>query len=241
MARLSNDELVQAIMADIRRGELADAHRKLPAEPELMARYDVTRYALRQALQALGTMGYTYQMHGVGTFVRTQQAGDSIALEHSGGLSAEAARIGRQLTTATASKRECRVDQAEFRPNNYQFEPDERLLALERFRAMDQQPYVVEHSYYLKSVIEEIPDSALYGSLFEFCEAQQHIKIGFIDQIIMSEPLPKVAADYLQLPVGAPCLVVQDETYLSTGQLLAFSKQYYDYRQAKMFMVKKIH
>ncbi len=44
----------------------------------------------------------------------------------------------------------------------------------------------------------------------------------------------------MELPAGAPSLVVKDETYLTTGKMLAFSKQYYDYRRARLFMVKKI-
>ncbi|WP_310795744.1 UTRA domain-containing protein [Lactiplantibacillus plantarum] len=78
------------------------------------------------------------------------------------------------------------------------------------------------------------------SSLFNYFEQQRDVNVGFIDQLLMSEPLPAIAREFMELPAGAPSLVVKDETYLTTGKMLAFSKQYYDYRRARLFMVKKI-
>lgn len=239
--RLNTQALIKQIITDIRASELADDHGKFPAEPELMQRYQVTRYTLRQALKQLSDMGYTYQSHGVGTFVRPPQAQNSIALQHNGGLSEEVARQGRELKTKIAHKRVVTVSDAEFLPDNYQLDPTEQLIEIQRFRLLDNQPYLLEHSYYLQSEIKVIPNEALYGSLFKYLERQRATQVSFIDQLIMSEPLPADAGEFFELPTGAPSLVVRDDSYLSTGNLLAFSKQYYDYRIAKLFMVKKIH
>lgn len=240
-AKMDTSVLVKKIITAIQSGELMDEQRKLPSEPVLMDHYQVTRYTLRQALQQLSTMGYIYQVHGVGTFVRQQQTGNSMALEHNGGLTDEAARVGRQLVTKDASEKIITASEAEFLPETPQFEKDAKLIEVKRFRALDSQPYVMEHSYYLQSVIEEIPETALYGSLFHYFEQKRETQIGFIDQLIMSEPLPKAAGEFMDLPAGSPSLVVQDESYLNTGQLLAFSKQYYNFKTAKLFVVKKVH
>lgn len=98
----------------------------------------------------------------------------------------------------------------------------------------------MEHSYYIKAIVDTIPEEALYGSLFNYFEQQRDVNIGFIDQLLMSEPLPEIAGEFMNLANGAPSLVVKDESYLTTGKMLAFSKQYYDYRRARLFMVKKI-
>lgn len=233
--------LVKKIITGIQSGQLMDENRKLPSEPELMERYQVTRYALRHALKQLSTTGYVYQVHGVGTFVRPQQDIGSIVLDHTGGLSDEAARIGRNLTTKKASEEIVPVSAAEFLPDTWDFEPDSKLIEVKRYRSLDDVPYVLEHSYYLQSVIKEIPEKNLYGSLFHYFEQQRDTKVGFIDQLIMSEPLPKSASEFMKLPIDSPSLVVQDETYLNSGQLLAFSKQYYNYQIAKLFAVKKVH
>ncbi|MFH5812133.1 GntR family transcriptional regulator [Companilactobacillus sp. FL22-1] len=240
-AKMNINVLVQKIISAIQAGKLMDEQRKLPSEPVLMDYYQVTRYTLRSALQQLNTMGYIYQVHGVGTFVRQQQTNESMALEHNGGLSDEADRVGRSLTTDKATEKIIPASEAEFIPETVNFDKDEMLIDVTRFRSLDGDPYVMEHSYYLQSVIEEIPQSALFGSLFHYFEEQKSTQIGFIDQLIMSEPLPKTASDFMKLPIGSPSLVVQDETYLNTGQLLAFSKQYYNFKTAKLFVVKKVH
>lgn len=240
MTHLDTNQLVQIILADIQAGKLADEQRKLPPEPVLMAQYQVTRYTLRQALKQLSNMGYTYQMHGIGTFVRQQQTSNSIALQHDGGLSEAAARAGLKLATRKATMTITMVANADFLPETGHFDDNEELIDIQRFRELDGQPYLMEHSYYLRAMIDAIPEAALYGSLFNYFEQQRDINIGFIDQLLMSEPLPKVAGDFMNLSTGAPSLVVKDETYLTTGKMLAFSKQYYDYRRARLFMVKKI-
>ncbi|MFC6176337.1 GntR family transcriptional regulator [Companilactobacillus huachuanensis] len=239
--KMDTGTLVKKIIAEIQSGKLMDDQRKLPTEPELMEHYQVTRYTLRESLKRLSMMGYIYQVHGVGNFVRQQQTSNSVSLEHNGGLSAEMARIGRNLTTKKAVEKNIFAKDAEFLPDTFNFDNDTKLIEITRFRNLDNEPYVMEHSYYLQSVIEKIPEKALYGSLFEYFEEQSKIQIGFIDQTIMSEPLPESVSDFMKLPKGSPSLVVQDESYLNTGQLLAFSKQYYNYKLAKMFMVKKIH
>lgn len=241
VSRMDISTLVSKIISDIQAGKLMDEQRKLPTEPNLMECYQVTRYTLRQALKQLSTSGYVYQVHGVGTFVRPQQSRELVALEHNGGLSKEMARIGRKLTTTEAHQRVIPVSQAKFFPESWSFKKDDQLIELQRFRELDGKPYLLEHSYYLKSVIKDIPKKALYSSLFQYFEKQRQTQIGFIDQTIMSEPLPTEAVKFMKLPEGAPSLVVQDESYLNNGQLLAFSKQYYNYKMSKLFMVKKIH
>lgn len=241
VAKIDTDVLRKKIITEIQSGKLMDQQRKLPPEPELMSYYQVTRYTLRQALKQLNEMGYVYQVHGVGTFVRPQQTNGSVALEHNGGLSAEMARIGRKLTTKIAKERVVAVKDAKFLPETANFADDDQLIEILRFRSLDDEPYLMEHSYYLQSVIGNIPEEALYGSLFEYCEQKRETQLSFIDQLIMSEPLPTKAADFMKLPADSPSLVVQDESYLNNGQLLAFSKQYYNFKMAKLFMVKKIH
>jgi len=239
--KMDTEVLVKKIIEEIQMGKLVDNDRKLPPEPGLMEHYQVTRYTLRQALKQLSEMGYTYQVHGVGTFVRQQQTNDSISLEYNKGLSAELARNGRKLTTEIAHKKIISVSAAEFLPETAHFDKDDKLIEIRRFRSLDDKPYVMEHSYYLQSVMEEIPDEALYGSLFQYCEQERKTQIGFIDQTIMSEGLPEAATEFMKMPAKSPSLVVQDESYLSNGQLLAFSRQYYNYKLGKLFMVKKIH
>lgn len=235
------DSIVKRMISEIQSGELVDDNLKLPSEPLLMKHYQITHYALRQALKQMNLMGYVYQVHGVGTFVRHQQTRDSIAIEHETGLSEKMRRIGINLTTKTASQRVIKASEADFLSKTYHFKDDDELIDIKRYRCLDGKPYLMEHSYYRKSLIDNIPMKALYGSLFEYFEESRKTQIGFIDEIIMSTFLPQDAAEFMNLSVNSPSLLINDESYLSNGELLAFSKQYYNYENTKIFVVKKIH
>src|SRR5579875_1543740 len=68
-------QLKEVLKQQIRAGHLAP-HTAIPSEPELVARYRVSRATVRQALTELVHEGLLYRQHGKGTFVcepRVQQ------------------------------------------------------------------------------------------------------------------------------------------------------------------------
>lgn len=233
--------LVAEIATEIQEGTLADENGKLPSEHQLMAYYKVSRYALRQALAQLGDMGFIYQSQGIGSFVRPERHETIKNMQNNLGITEEIARPGHTMETVKASQRIVSVAEADFLPKNGNIAHDVALIEIERFRSLDGAPYLVEKSYYLQSVIKEIPEDSLYDSVFNYFEQDKEIKIGFIDKVISSEELSEPGASFFKLKVGAPTLVVRDDTFLSSGKLLAFSKIYYDYRKAELFMFKKTY
>jgi DNA-binding FadR family transcriptional regulator len=61
-------EIVDTLAATIRQGQLPPGE-KLPTEVELMARFDVSRTVVREALSKLQASGLVETRHGIGTFV----------------------------------------------------------------------------------------------------------------------------------------------------------------------------
>jgi GntR family transcriptional regulator, transcriptional repressor for pyruvate dehydrogenase complex len=61
-------EIVTALGQDIREGQLKTGE-KLPTEAELMARFDVSRTVVREAISRLQASGLVETRHGIGTFV----------------------------------------------------------------------------------------------------------------------------------------------------------------------------
>jgi GntR family transcriptional regulator, transcriptional repressor for pyruvate dehydrogenase complex len=64
-----HDEVSRALLAMMRRGELAVGER-LPPEPELAEAFQVSRGTLRAAVQELTLLGFLEVRQGAGTFVR---------------------------------------------------------------------------------------------------------------------------------------------------------------------------
>jgi GntR family transcriptional repressor for pyruvate dehydrogenase complex len=70
------DEIVETLAASIREGRLLPGE-KLPTEAEIMARFDVSRTVVREALSKLQASSLVETRHGIGTFVlQPQDAGN---------------------------------------------------------------------------------------------------------------------------------------------------------------------
>lgn len=61
-------EIVERLAATIREGQLQTGE-KLPTETEIMARFDVSRTVVREAISKLQASGLVETRHGIGTFV----------------------------------------------------------------------------------------------------------------------------------------------------------------------------
>lgn len=237
---VATDTLVKKIMDDIQQLPTGSGTMQLPPEPELMATYQVTRYTLRQALKNLSQMGYTFQAHGIGTFVRPRMNNHAISLQNPVGMTDEMARQGRHLTTKHATILATTVAEAAFLPIGTQLDSRTPLWSVRRFRYADDKPFIFEQSYYLRNIVHQIPETALYGSLFNFVEENDSLKVGFQDTIIEAGSMSQEMAGFFDRPEQSPTLSVRDDSYLSSGQLFAFSKLGYDARDTKLFLFKKI-
>jgi len=66
-------EIVEGLAASIREGQLQPGD-KLPTEAEIMARFDVSRTVVREAISKLQASGQVETRHGIGTFVLARDA-----------------------------------------------------------------------------------------------------------------------------------------------------------------------
>lgn len=72
-------EIVESLSEDIRAGRIQTGE-KLPTEAEIMARFEVSRTVVREALSRLQASGLVETRHGIGTFVNPPQTGGNFRL-----------------------------------------------------------------------------------------------------------------------------------------------------------------
>ncbi len=138
--------LYQRIQGEIRervqRGELVPGD-QLETELELMARHDVSRATVRQALAGLIGDGLLEIRRGLGTYVRPA------AMEHRlGGFYSFSREIERHGRVARTRVRSLRLEPADERvAAALAIEPATPVVALGRIRLADDDPIVVETSY----------------------------------------------------------------------------------------------
>lgn len=233
-------ELAARIIYEIRHGLIGAEDHKLASEPELIAHYNTTRYCLRRALSQLAGMGYIYQAHGIGTFVRPERKESSIGIQNQIDLAEELRLQGHSLKTERIDEKVIRAKQAVFSPSGIKLDPNIFLIDVKRFRTLDGKPYLLEHSYFLKDIVGQIPDKALKKSIFEYLKNDLKLKVGFSDKTISADFLSFEEAGFFSSNTGAPSLVVRDDSFLNSGKLFVFSRLVYDYRQTNFFMFKKL-
>lgn len=233
-------ELIVRLNQDIDTNKLQDENGRIPNEQSLMSLYNVTRYTLRIALNSLVEQGIIYQVQGKGTFTRKRSHNNAITLDQTSGLTEEARRLGKELRTIYSKLSVVTVAEAEFLPKDTQLAEDEELYFVERLRYLDDDPFVLEYSYYRKKFIPYLNQEIIENSIYGYIKQALNVHLGFADKLISCESCLKKHAESLELEEGAPILVLNDEAYLHTGEIFNFSKLYYHPR-TQFFMLAKMN
>ena len=154
-----------------------------------MEHYQVSRYSLRQALSRLSKRGYIYQIQGRGSYVHDQLTQEQKAVQSDLGFTEDLAREGKLIQTVQATQRLVSYAEIDFSPSHQRFSDNQLFIEVERFRTLDDQPYLIEKSYYLADIVGQIPESAMYGSMFEYFAQEKGVTVSFIDKFIRCELL----------------------------------------------------
>lgn len=207
--------LYRRIAADLRAKIDAKAYGadgQLPAEPELMAAYDVSRNTVRQALKILSGEGRIVSQPGRGTFVRNRsRLAYTAGVEEPGSESAAAfvAEVTKQDRAAAPGELTMRVLPATAAiAERLRIDLEDLVALRERIRLVDGEPAQIQRSYYPL-------DIALNTALTKQQEIEQdtitylselgHVQIGYRDHVQARMPTPK-EIDELRMGEGVPII-----------------------------------
>ncbi|GER81687.1 MAG: GntR family transcriptional regulator [Thermogemmatispora sp.] len=217
-------QLKEVLKQQIRAGHLAP-HTAIPSEPELVARYRVSRATVRQALTELVHEGLLYRQHGKGTFVcepRVQQT-----LSELTSLSEDIRRRGKrpgglllvsELVRGSETVRE-----------RLRLLDEEQAIRLVRVRTADEVPiaYEVDYLPYPRATgiyqrAKELGEGSLYSMM-----ASEGLTPYIAEQNVKAALPSAREAELLRIPPDEPGLRVTCTTFDQTGSPIAYSEVFY--------------
>jgi GntR family transcriptional regulator len=214
--------LYRQIQSDLRerisRGELAPGSR-LETEQELMARYEVSRATVRQALAGLVNDGLVEIRRGLGTYVRKG------VMEHRlGGFYSYSREIERHGMRPGTRVRSLQVERASPRvASMLELDPGDRVVALGRIRLADDEALVTETSYLPAERFPglerlDLSKRSLYDTLTSDYGVRPIRARETFEPVLMTED----EAEMLEGSAGGPALRVERTTYDGDGHVIEY-------------------
>lgn len=217
-------QLKEVLRHQIQAGHLAP-HTAIPSEPELVARYHVSRATVRQALTELVNEGLLYRQHGKGTFVcepRVQQT-----LSELTSLTNELKRRGKRPGGLLLVHELVRGTQAI--RQRLQLTDEEQLLRLERLRTADATPVANEVDYlpYPRAIgvyqrVKEVAEGSLYQLM-----SSEGLSPYIAEYAVTGDKASVRESELLHLQPNEPGLRFACTTFDQTGSPIEYSEVFF--------------
>lgn len=244
MAKLSKYEDIANILRERIAEGVYPVDSLLPTQTELAAEFHASRMTVKKAVEILTIEGLIYSKQGNGTKVLDSSFWNirdtKVRLNNFNGLSKDLEKDGRILTSRIV----------EFKVEFPSKEISERLqigltspvYKIIRLRMLDQEPYVIEHTYMPCNLVPGLDEEVLLHSIYDYLHTTLHLKfVGSYRNITADKP-DKYDIEYLQCEENTPVLQVEQAVYLEYGRPVEYSRSRnrYDTRGYSLLDVKNI-
>jgi len=183
----------------------------LPAEPELMDYYGVSRITLRQAADLLEQHNLIRRQRGKGTFVTHSMihsdAGRLIGFSED--MKRRGLRPGSQVLSAGL------VVATRTLAEKLEVSTNEELVYLKRLRLANDEPMCIEEAYLVAQYCPGLIENHDFGasSLRAVLERDYNIRLVRARQTITARLASHIAAELLSLPPNSPTLYIERISY----------------------------
>jgi GntR family transcriptional regulator len=217
-------QLKEVLKQQIQSGHFAP-NTPIPSEPELVARYHVSRATVRQALTELVHEGLLYRQHGKGTFVRELRIQQTVSeltsltttLRKQGNRPGSLLLISELTRSTDAIRQQLHLADAD------------QVIHLERLRTADDIPIAYEIDYLPYPRAEGVYQHArelLDGSLYATLAAEGLIP-SIAQQTLRVGTASIREAELLRIQPYEPGLRIACITFDQTGLPIALSESFY--------------
>src|SRR5207244_8110288 len=221
-------QLKEVLRQQIRAGHLAP-HTAIPSEPELVARYRVSRATVRQALTELVNEGLLYRQHGKGTFVcepRVQQT-----LSELTSLTEELKRRGKRPGGVLLINELVRGSEAI--RQRLRLTVEEQMVRLERLRSADGVliAYEIDYLPYPQAAgVYQRAKEVAEGSLYQLM-ASEGLHPYIVEQTLKVNVAAPREAELLRISSNEPGVRLTSTTFDETGAPIEYTEAFHPHTQ----------
>ncbi|MEP7243077.1 MAG: GntR family transcriptional regulator [Gammaproteobacteria bacterium] len=194
------------------------ASRALPSEPDLVARYRVSRTTVRRALLLLEQEGRILRRRGSGTYAKTSRVHTSLAFDAQS-LYGDASAFEKQSGTEIHQSAPVAV------PASLQAahpELGEIAFGIERTRSEQNEPFQLAITYVTDAVTRRLGLRRGSSSPAGLEKLSKEVKD--VEQVTTAVAADAVAAKQLKVSIGAPLLRIRATLLGANGELLAVNE-----------------
>ncbi|MCD2158985.1 GntR family transcriptional regulator [Fructobacillus sp. M1-13] len=197
-------------------------NKRLPAERELAASFNVSRMTLRQAIQTLVDEGILERRVGSGTFVAEKKVSERALgvtyfteLMKKSGRQAQSVTVSYKVTTPSVSEMD-----------HLHLKAEDEVLVMERLRLGDAEPILLEQTTLPVSLVNNFTRSELTESLYKTL-IDAGIQPGRANQTITASLATERQAALLEIKRGDPILSVRQVSYDQEDHPFEYVRSYY--------------
>lgn len=198
---------------------------QLPGELELCEVFDVSRTVIRQALRELEYEGLILREKGKGTFVAEPKIAESLVQRLTGFYED---MQGRGFTPVTQILKQDVVAASSRVASRLGVERGTSVIQIDRLRFVQGEPIVLVTTYLPFELCSAVLEQDLsHQSLYAFLENQCGLVIARGYRTIEAVPADEYQAQLLQVPVGAPLVLLDSVSHLDDGTPLEYYRAFH--------------
>ena len=206
-----------------------DVEEAMPDEIQLAEEFAVSRMTMKRALEILVSEGIIYRQRGQGTFILPSsfsQGRINVLNKESQGLTK---LLGERTVRSEVLQFEVRFSDAEV-ARHLMIEKTDPVYEIRRVRYVDDEPYVIEHTFMPSSLITGVTKEVLDSSIYRYIQEELSYTITSSHKMIRADKPNQWDRDYLGNEETDPIIEVEQVVFLGNGKPFeySFSRHRYD-------------
>lgn len=195
----------------------------IPTEMEMKQAYGISRATVRQALNELEDEGMIERQRGVGTIISHQRIKPELMklTSFSEDMLSRGLIPGSKTTEVEFTLPPSKVRES------FNIEADEKVWRVCRLRLASDEPFGIHHLYLPPALSFSPRELNNMSSYYQLLEEKHRLKPAHASETLTASIANKAEASLLNIPEGAPLLVIWRNTYTEDNQIIESVKVIY--------------